>query len=243
MTTALTSAEQLRKSSKGPGLTSFYKSMLEDSEAKHAAAVASTAGMVDSGPSLAIKPPSAPRDEYVDEEAEYDPMLAREAASGSNSSAATRSGELKKDPPPGVEVNDEGDVVDKRTLLKPGLNITKKPKPTASLPDSLKTGSRNTVPLAGPYQSRAVGAAASHKERMARERKRLEEQIKLAEEKKVRDEQERIRLEEEEARKRKEGVDGEAEKRRLEAKERFLARKRAREQGGDGSNKKAKDGE
>jgi coiled-coil domain-containing protein 55 len=240
----LTCLEQLRKSSKGAGLTSFYKSMLEDSEAKHAAAVASTTvGMTDSGPSLAIKPPSAQRDEYVDDEAEYDPMLAREAASGSKSGTSPRLDEEKKDIPSGVEINDDGEVVDKRTLLKPGLNITKKPKPTASLPDSLKTGSKNTVPLVGPYQSRAVGTAASHGERMARERKRLEEQIKLEAEKKIRDEQERVRLEEEEARKRKEGDDGEAEKRRLEAKERFLARKRAREQGGDGSNKKAKDGE
>jgi hypothetical protein len=210
--------------------------MLDDSEAKHAAAVASTAGMVDSGPSLAIRPPTR-RDEIVDDEAEYDPLLAREAAS----SAPPR---LTEDPPKaipaGVETNDEGDVVDKRTLLKAGLNITK--KPTASLPDSLRTGSKSNVQMEGPYQSRAVGAAASHRERMARERKRLEEQMIAEEEKKKRDQQEQLRLEEEEARRRREGVDGEAEKRRLEAKERFLARKRAREQGGDdGGSKKAKE--
>lgn len=245
--------EKLQKSKKGPGLTSFYKSMLEDSEAKHAAAVASTSGAVDSGtgPSLAIKPPPAPRDQEMDEEAEYDPMLAREAASASGSGSTSGSApkslpgryQPKKDLdiPSGVEVNDEGDVVDKRTLLKPGLNITKKPKPTASLPDSLKTGSKSSAPLDGPYQSRAVGAAASHRERMARERKRLEEQLRADAEKKVRDEEEKLRLEEEEARKRREGDDGEAEKRRLEAKERFLARKRAREQGGEGSSKKAKE--
>jgi coiled-coil domain-containing protein 55 len=219
--------------------------MLDDSEAKHAAAVASTSGMVDSGPSLAIRPPTQ-RDEVVDDEAEYDPLLAREAT---NTNTQVRAGPprldddipdtRKKDLPSGVETNDEGDVVDKRTLLKAGLNITK--KPTASLPDSLKTGTKSNTQMDGPYQSRAVGAAASHRERMARERKRLDEQMAAEEEKKIRDQEEKLRLEEEEARKRREGVDGEAEKRRLEAKERFLARKRAREQGGDGANKKAKE--
>jgi hypothetical protein len=233
----------LRNSKKGPGLTAFYKTMLDDSEAKHAAAVASTAGMVDSGPSLAIKPPSA-RDQEMDDEAEYDPFLAREASS---SKSTPRTGppkliddsDKKNDVPAGVETNDDGEVVDKRTLLKAGLNITK--KPTASLPDSLKTGTKSNTQMEGPYQSRAVGAAASHRERMARERKRLDEQMKAEEEKKIRDQEERLRLEEEEARKRREGDDGEAEKRRLEAKERFLARKRAREQGGDGGSKKAKE--
>lgn len=235
--------EKLKNSKKGPGLTAFYKTMLDDSEAKHAAAVASTSGMVDSGPSLAIKPPTQ-RDEVMDEEAEYDPFLAREASSKKDRAGPPKLEDdvpdtRKKDLPSGVETNDEGDVVDKRTLLKAGLNITK--KPTASLPDSLKTGAKSNTQVEGPYQSRAVGAAASHRERMARERKRLDEQMAAEEEKKIRDQEEKLRLEEEEARKRREGVDGEAERRRLEAKERFLARKRAREQGGDGTNKKAKE--
>lgn len=238
--------EELRKSKKGPGLTSFYKSMLEDSEAKHAAAVASASGMVDSGPSLAIRPPTS-RDYEMDEEAEYDPMLAREAKSSSSNPAAptnvstsqhtnnddrnantgpkTKSSKYGDD----VEINDEGEVVDKRTLLKAGLNIIK--KPTVSLPESLKSGWRGPA-LDGPYQSRAVGSAASHKERMARERRRLEDQMREEEEKKQRLEAERAREEEEEARKRREGDDGEAQRRRQEVKERYLARKRAREQGG-----------
>jgi len=231
--------EQLRNSKKGPGLTSFYKSMLEDSEAKHAAAVASTAGLVDSGPSLAIRPPTQ-RDQVEDDEAEYDPFLAREASTARPSRPPKLVDDTETKPVlrPGVEMNDDGEVVDKRTLLKAGLNITK--KPTAVLPDSLKTGSKNSTPLEGPWQSRAVGSAASHKERMARERKRLEDQLAAEEEKKKRDDEERMRLEEEEARRRREGDDGQAEKKRLEAKERFLARKRARE-GGEGSNKKPKE--
>jgi coiled-coil domain-containing protein 55 len=228
----------LRNSKKGPGLTSFYKTMLEDSEAKHAAAVASTAGMVDSGPSLAIKPPSQ-RDQVEDDEAEYDPFLAREASNRpSGPPKLVDDVEDKPKVPTGVETNDDGEVVDKRTLLKAGLNITK--KPTATLPTSLKTGTKSTTPVEGPWQSRAVGTAASHRERMARERKRLEDQLAAEKEKKKRDEEEALRLEEEEARRRREGDDGQAEKKRQEAKERFLARKRARE-GSEGSNKKAKE--
>jgi coiled-coil domain-containing protein 55 len=221
-------------------LTSFYQSMLDDSEAKHAAAVASTSGMVDSGPSLAIRPPTQ-RDQDVDDEAEYDPFLARESASSSRPAGPPKLVDDTDDKPKlpkGVEMNDDGEIIDKRTLLKAGLNVTK--KPVAVLPDSLKTGFKNTTQPEGPWQSRAVGTAASHRERMARERKRLEEQLAAEEVKKQRDEEERIRLEEEEARRRREGDDGQAEKKRLEAKERFLARKRARE-GGEGSNKKAKE--
>lgn len=213
--------------------------MLEDSEAKHAAAVASTAGMVDSGPSLAIKPPSQ-RDQIEDDEAEYDPFLAREASANRPSGPPRLDDDVDEKPkvPTGVETNDDGEVVDKRTLLKAGLNITK--KPTATLPTSLKTGTKSATPVEGPWQSRAVGTAASHRERMARERKRLEDQLAAEEEKKKRDEEEAIRLEEEEAKRRREGDDGQAEKKRQEAKERFLARKRARE-GGDDSNKRAKE--
>lgn len=219
-------------------MTSFYKSMLDDSEAKHAAAVASTAGLVDSGPSLAIRPPTQ-RDQVEDDEAEYDPFLAREAATRPSKPPKLEDDvEEKPKVPKGVETNDDGDVVDKRTLLKAGLNITK--KPTATLPTSLKVGTKNTTPIEGPWQSRAVGTAASHRERMARERKRLEDQLAAEEEKKKRDEEERLRLEEEEARRRREGDDGQAEKKRLEAKERFLARKRAREDA-EGSNKKPKE--
>ncbi|WWD22341.1 hypothetical protein CI109_106832 [Kwoniella shandongensis] len=238
--------EAIRKGQKGPGLTAFYKSMLDTDEAKHAAAVAATAGPSSAsgqGPSLAIKPPTAARNDDFDDQEEYDPLLAREAkASGLNDqSSKQKAGSTRIDELSGkeVEVNDEGEVVDKRSLLKAGLNIMKKPKP--ELPSSLLTSQRSKDPLDGPYKSRAVGTAASYAERMERERRRLADQMRDEAEKKKRDEEERLRREEEEARKRREGDDGEAERKRQEAKERYLARKRAREEGKDGGNKKAKD--
>ena len=215
--------EALRKSKKGPGLTAFYKSMLDDDAEKHAAAVAAANGSVASGPSLAIKRPT--QEEY-EPEAEYDPFLARQAATEDSSHAGTTktSDETGKE----VEINDEGEVVDKRSLLKAGLNIMK--KPSAALPNSLLTSQRSGVTLEGPYKSRAVGTAASYQERMERERKRLAEQMRLEAEKKRADEEARLKEEEEAARRRREGDDGEAQRKREEAKERFLARKRAREE-------------
>ena len=222
--------EAQRKLRKGPGLTAFYKQMLDSSSADHDAVLATASG---SGPSLAIKPPK--RDEY-EPEAEYDPLLAREAASNPNFAAGSTS--INEDSGKEVEINDEGEVVDKRSLLKAGLNIMKRPKP--SLPNSLLSGQRSTEMLDGPHKSRAVGTAASYQERMERENRRLAEQVKEEAERKRLLHEERMRAEEEAARKRREGDDGEAERKRKEARERFLARKRAREDGGAGEATDAK---
>ncbi|OCF36067.1 hypothetical protein I317_01838 [Kwoniella heveanensis CBS 569] len=253
--------EAMRKSKSGPGLTSFYKTMLDSDEAKHAAAVAATSGpssVAQQGPSLAIRPPttSGPqreedtRDIYDDEE-EYDPLLAREAktaSAGVGPSFKSGSGGEKDDPTgkdKNVEINDNGEIVDKRSLLKAGLNIMKKPKPI--LPNSLLTSQRssgNPDGGDGPYKSRAVGTAASYGERMERERKRLADQVKAEAERKRAQEEERLRREEEEAKKRREGDKGEAERKRNEARERYLARKRQREEESKNeAAKKAKEGE
>lgn len=211
---------EARKGNKGPGLTSLYKTMLDDNAAKHSAAMAATSNAA-IGPSLAIKPPSAPA---FDDEEEYDPLLAAEAKKSKAKSGI--SAETGKE----VEINDEGEVVDKRSLLKAGLNITKKPQP--ALPNSLLTGQRSTTNTNDnqPYVSRAVGSAATYQERMARERKRLADQMRAQEEEKRAAAAQHARDEEEAARRRREGDDGEAARKRAEAKERFMARKREREE-------------
>lgn len=220
--------DEMRKSNKGPGLSGMYRSMLDDQEAKHAAAVASTSKPVP-GPSLTIRPPA------FDDEEEYDPMLAREAKAD-KLAAGSRS--VNTDTGKEIEINDEGEIVDKRSLLKAGLNITKMP---AAVPNSLLTGQRSRPEDNKPYVSRAVGTAASYQERMARERKRLADQVREQEEKKRAEAERRAREEEEEARKRREGDNGEAERKRNEAKERFLARKRQREEEARESKKKHKE--
>ena len=222
--------EALRKSKKGPGLTAFYKDMLDTDEAKHAAAVAASSGST--GPSLAIRPP--PNDEYEPED-EYDPILAREAAS-KPSAAGTSS--ISKDTGKEVEINDDGEVVDKRSLLKAGLNIMKKPQ--AQLPNSLLSGQRSAVSNE-PYKSRAVGTAASYQERIERERRRLADQVKEDAERKREETERKMQEEEEAARRRREGDDGEGERKRREARERFLERKRKKEEEDEEDRKRAKE--
>ena len=215
--------EEIRKSKKGSGLSALYSTMLDDDSKRHDAAVAASHGSVDSGPSLAIRPPTQ---EGYEPEAEYDPVLAQEERRAGGRQAGSTS--ISEDTGKEVEVNDEGDVVDKRSLLKAGLNIMKKPK--TGLPNSLLTSQRSGQVLEGPYKSRAVGTAATYQERIERERKRLAEEMRLDAERKKAAEEEAMRAEEEAVRRRREGNDGDAQKKREEARERFLARKRAREE-------------
>ncbi|WVO14875.1 hypothetical protein L204_102514 [Cryptococcus depauperatus] len=231
--------EVIRKSQKGTGMTAFYKDMLDSEEIMHAAAVAATSKPA-MGPSLTIRPPVSSKPVYDDAE-EYDPFLDREAKEAREKEEKIgKAGTTKihEDTGKEVEINDDGEVVDNRSLLKAGLNITKKPK--VELPNSL-TSSKTGQPLDGPYVSRAVGTAASYKERMERERRRLEQQYREQEEKKRRDEEEAKRKEEEEARKRRGEDAGEAQRKRQEQREKYLARKRAREEAEKESNKKTKE--
>lgn len=195
--------------------------MLDNSSAAHDAALEPTSS---SGPSLAIKPPTAPG---YEPEAEYDPFLAREAAAAQSSAPPAKKTTIGPDGSV-VEINDEGEVIDKRDLLRAGLNITKKPK--VELPDSLLRGKSGAGLEGGVYQSKAVGTAAGYQDRMRRERERLAQALKEENERKRADAERRAQEEEEAARRRKEGDDGEAEKRREEARERFRERKRKMEE-------------
>jgi hypothetical protein len=207
----------------------MYATMLDHQAARHAAAVAATESKPAPGPSLAIRPPA-----LYDDDDEYDPLLAREAAAAPEPKPklAAGSSSMNTDTGKQVEINDEGEVVDKRSLLKAGLNIVRKPGP--AIPASLLAaagggqGTDDTDPNK-PYVSRAVGSSATYAERMARERKRLAEQVREQEERKRAAAAARARDEEEAARRRREGDDGEAVQKRNEARERALARKRARE--------------
>lgn len=124
-----------------------------------------------------------------------------------------------------LEINDEGAIVDKRVLLKAGLNITKKPV-AATKSDS---GDIKRPEAAALLKSRAVGTDASYEARMARERRRLADQMK---DEQGRVERERLtkqqEAEESAKRRRAGGDDGEGDAKRRAAKERFEARKRAK---------------
>ena len=227
-----------RASQKGPGMTAFYRNMLDADEEKHAAAVAASTSRP--AASLAIRPPTAADSTSVtttfDDTAEEDPFIRRErqrmemerammtAASASvpvvERLPATASTEQER-----LEINDEGAIVDKRVLLKAGLNITK--KPVAMNKDG--SGDIKRLEVSLPTKSRAVGTDASYEARMARERRRLADQMK---DEKERVERERLAKQqgaEESAKKRRAGGDdGEGDAKRRAARERFEARKRAK---------------
>ena len=214
-------------------MSEWHKQRMEEEAERHAAAVAATSAPKQ-GPSLAIRPPT--QQETYEAEAEYDPLLAREEKSRAKEAGTTKtSDETGKE----VDVNDDGEIVDKRSLLKAGLNIMKKPE--TALPNSLLSGTRSGTQLEGPYKSRAVGSAASYQERMERERKRLADQMREEEERKKEAQEARRREEEELARKRREGDDGEAQRKRDEAKQKYLERKRQREEEAKGASKRSKE--
>lgn len=218
-------------------MTAFYRNMLDADEEKHAAAVAASSKPKTQGPSLAIRPPT--QDEPTttfDDTVEEDPFIRRERQrmemeramqTAASSSApvverlpATASTEQER-----LEINDEGAIVDKRVLLKAGLNITKKPV-AATKSDS---GDIKRPEAAALLKSRAVGTDASYEARMARERRRLADQMK---DEQGRVERERLtkqqEAEESAKRRRAGGDDGEGDAKRRAAKERFEARKRAK---------------
>ena len=216
-------------------MTAFYASMLNKDEERHAAAMAaaSAAASQPQGSSLAIRPPT--QQLQYEPEAEEDPFLKREMARQAMEEAAARatstSGPVVERLEAGIttgneklEINDEGAVVDKRVLLKAGLNITK--KPIAPLP----TAASRKIEPGQPYKSRAVGEAASHRERMERERRRLEEQMQSEQEKTAREKARKEAEEEEKARIRSTGGANaeEVEAKRKAAREKYEARKRAR---------------
>ncbi|KAK6501573.1 hypothetical protein TWF481_009408 [Arthrobotrys musiformis] len=102
---------------KGGGISGFYRNMLDDTEKHHAELVKATEKKKDE-PSFLMSRPG-----------EED-----ETAKAKIKSEAEIAAELNKKAAGSVDVNDEGQVVDKRQLLGAGLNIKPKPKPTSSRP-------------------------------------------------------------------------------------------------------------
>ncbi len=240
--------EKDRLAKKGPGMTSFYANMLAQSEAEHAAAVSASSSKPSttssSGPSLTIRPPTkdveTPKLTYdYDPEPEADSWLLREAAAKKQAQrqaelleAASTSKPIKETLPGGVttandkiEINDEGSIVDKRVLLKAGLNITK--KPAAGMSSLVGRGKEEAEQR---YQSRAVGASASYAERNARERERLERMLAEEKERERKLKEEKMKEVEMNALKRKQGGEEreEGDLKRKAARERFEERKRRR---------------
>jgi coiled-coil domain-containing protein 55 len=193
-----TKLENARK--KSQGMASFYRNLLEEEEMKHDTAVAAAEKAAKEGThdtSIENLATETPREKKLAEEArEINTQL------GTNA----------------VLINDEGEVVDKRQLLKGGLNV--RPKHTKLEPTSESA-------YQAEYEARRIAQRDRHKERETRlrQQKVIEDQYEQRKRKVEDDEAER----EEEMRLRAKSKKTSNEV--MSAKERYLARKRAAAQG------------
>lgn len=126
-----------------------------------------------------------------------------------------------------VELNDDGQLVDKRELLSAGLNL--------SAPNTRKLGlgSKTQTKTDDAPVHRAAGAAASRQEIRARQARELERQYQ---EERERQTAETARLEEEERQRAVKRKNTESDVQ--SARERYLERKRRKQEeqvGGDGT--------
>lgn len=180
---------------KGQGMASFYRNLLEEEEEKHELAVKAATKAV-------IEGKTKPVLEETDVETPREKKLADEARKLN----AELGGEA-------VLLNDEGEVVDKRQLLKGGLNIIPKAKPVQTAQSEYQK----------EYEARKAAQRDQHKEREARERQTrvITEQYEMK----------RKRATEEEAEKDQElALRAKSKKTTDEvmgARERYLARKKA----------------
>jgi len=185
-----------RKKNKGSGMTSFYKNLLEKGEERHAEVVKAVEERIQNGPK------AEEEGEEKTEKTEAD--LAREI----NEKIGTST----------IAINDEGQVVDKRQLLKGGLNITAKPKkaPVSASQTGPSMSDRTRAPA-----FLGAGGKQGMRERQSR---MMEAQLEQAT-KRVREEEEEDRLKIERAAKSTK-TEGDI----MSAKERYLARKREAEE-------------
>lgn len=183
--------EQEAKKSKGTGMASFYKNMLEKGEQKHSEVIKAVEERIKNGP--------IEEDEEEKEKTEAD--LARE---------------INEQAGGAIAINDEGQVVDKRQLLKGGLNIAAKPKGAPA-----STTSRGGSSMSDRNRgSGFVGAGGGKQAMRERQSRMMEAQLEQATKRALEEEEEERQKIERASKSRK--TEGDI----MSAKERYLARKR-----------------
>lgn len=188
--------EEEQKKNKGTGMTNFYKNMLERGEQKHAEVMQAAEE----------RSKANPPDKTVEEDQK-----------NAEADLAKNFNSLKE---AGIAVNDEGQVVDKRQLLKGGLNIVPKPKGTASSRPSKSS-------ILGRSQGDRVanvGAGGGKQAMRERQSRMMEAQLEQATKRAFEEEEEERQKVERASKSRK--TEGEI----MGAKERYLARKREAEE-------------
>ncbi|GAA5971140.1 hypothetical protein JCM8115_003072 [Rhodotorula mucilaginosa] len=164
--------EEAERAKKGAGMTSFLKNYLDSTEAVHAAAVAATST---DAPRVALGPQRPTEKEKTDAElaAEVEAQTGRK-----------------------IEINDEGEIVDRRQLMAGGLNLVK-PKTTSgfAVPISARTAPKSDRDRSDPNGGHSTesllhpGLSAAERARQSRERhsREVERQMLALEEKRKRE--------------------------------------------------------
>ncbi|KAJ9137282.1 Coiled-coil domain-containing protein 55 [Pleurostoma richardsiae] len=191
--------EQERKGNKMGGMTGFHKQVLEREEQRHRELMRAAEEAAKSGGKKKEEGEEAGEKEKTEED------IAREINEKGGA----------------VVINDEGQVVDKRQLLRGGLNVAAKKKAEV---DREKEASRQTGGPRHADQGKGVFAGGGKNAMRDRQTRMMEAQLEQA--------LKRTREEEEEERKK---IEQEAKSRKTQsdissAKERYLARKRAAEE-------------
>jgi hypothetical protein len=186
--------EQEAKKNKG-SMTSFYKKLLEKGEQKHAEVVKAVEERIKEGP----------KEEVEEKKEKTEADFARE---------------INEKMAGAIAINDEGQVVDKRQLLKGGLNIIPKPKsaaPTSSQRGGISVSDRSRG-------SEFFGAGGGKQAMRERQSRMMEAQLEQARKRALEEEEEDRQKVERASKSRK--TEGDI----MSAKERYLARKREAEE-------------
>lgn len=189
--------EEEAKKNEGTGMASFYRKLLDKEQERHAETVRAAEEMAKRGPTEADREGGGEVDD--DKEKEY-----AKAAQELNEKGAS------------ISVNEDGQVVDKRQLLKGGLNVGAK-KQVEAQREAERPVERERREITGQQ----LGRKQAMRERQSR---MLAEQLE-ASLKRTREAEETKREEAERAAKTRK-TEGEI----MGAKERYLARKRAAEE-------------
>ncbi|KAM0515227.1 hypothetical protein ACHAPE_006183 [Trichoderma viride] len=191
--------EEEAKKNEGTGMTTFYRKLLDKEQERHAETVRAAEEMAKRGPG-----------EKGDEENEGDADFDKEKEFAKAAQELNEKGAS-------ISVNEDGQVVDKRQLLKSGLNVGAKKKVEAQREEADRPAERERKEMSGQQ----IDRKQAMRERQSR---MLADQLE-ASLKRSREATEAQREEVERAAKTRK-TDGEISS----AKERYLARKRAAEE-------------
>ncbi|KAA8564019.1 hypothetical protein EYC84_012016 [Monilinia fructicola] len=188
--------EEEQRKNKGTGMTNFYKNMLERGEQKHAEVVKAAEERIKQGPQ---------DDTTGEEKIKTDADIAREI---NEKGAGT------------IAINDEGQVVDKRELLKGGLNVIPKARATSNVNPSRSESTAFDRGRGNAF----VGAGGGKQAMRERQSRMMEAQLEQATKRALEEEEEERKKVERASKSRK--TEGDI----MSAKERYLARKREAEE-------------